>query len=67
MKLGSNFDSEELTVKVGQMLIDVLGKSLEKKWLGRRMTDGYFFINNVTFQSVRGDEVKVQVEYEYGV
>lgn len=64
--MGSNFDSEELTVKVGQMLIDVLGDALDKKGLGKRMTEGLFFINNVTLLSIQGDDAKVQVEYEYG-
>lgn len=66
--MGAEFDNETIKMKNGQNLIDVLKDALEQKGMADRMDSntGLFFIDNVTVKSINGDEVLLEVEYEYG-
>ncbi len=66
--MGAEFGTEHLKMKDGQNLMDVLREVLEGKGQADRMDseNGLFFINNVAVKSINGDEVLLEVEYEYG-
>lgn len=66
--MSAQFDSETLKMKEGHNLIDVLKKALNEKGQADRMDSdfGLFFITEVTVKSINGDEVLLEVGYEYG-
>lgn len=66
--MGAEFDSETIKMKEGENLTKVLKDSLEAKGQADRMDseNGLFFINEVIVKSINGDEVLLEVEYEYG-
>lgn len=64
----AQFDSEKITLMKGQSLMEALKKALENKGLADRMDSdsGIFIIDDVTVKSINGDEVLIEVNYEYG-
>jgi hypothetical protein len=66
--MSAKFDTEQLKMKEGQNLLDVLKKALNEKRQADRMDsdNGLFFITEVTVKSINGDEVLLEVGYEYG-
>jgi hypothetical protein len=67
--MGSKFDTEMVKLKKGQNIVEALKNILTEKNAVDRMggENGYFFINNITVQSIKAGEVLLVVEYEYGV
>jgi hypothetical protein len=66
--MGSKFDTEMVKLKKGQNIVEALKNILTEKNMIDRMggDNGYFFINNITVQSINAGEVLLVVEYEYG-
>lgn len=66
--MGAQFDTEHILMKKGQSLMKVLKEALEKTGQADRMSSDYglFFITEVTVKSINGDEVLLEVGYEYG-
>ena len=66
--MGAKFDTEHIKMKEGQNLMECLKKALKKKGQADRMDSDYglFFITEVTVKSINGDEVLLEVGYEYG-
>ena len=66
--MGAQFDSETIKMKEGQNLMKVLKEALKEKGQADRMDseNGFFFINEVIVKANNGDEVLLEVEYEYG-
>jgi len=66
--MGAEFDTETIKLKEGQNLMVILKKALEEKGMADRMESEncFFFINEVNVKSLTGDEVLLEVEYEYG-
>lgn len=66
--MGIEFDSEIIKMKPGQNLMELFRGALEGKGLDDRIDNdnGLFFVDNVTVKSINGDEVMLEVEYEYG-
>ncbi len=66
--MGAKFDSENIKMKKGQNLMKLLREALKKKGQADRMDseNGLFFITEVTVKSINGDEVLLEVGYEYG-
>jgi len=66
--MGARFDTEHLKMKEGQNLMERLRGALKKKGQADRMNSdsGLFFITEVTVNSINGDEVLLEVGYEYG-
>lgn len=64
----AKFDAETFKIKEGQIVTDVLINILKEKGLADRAESatGLFFIDNVIIKSINGDEVLIEVEYEYG-
>lgn len=66
--MSAEFNNETIKMKEGQNLIDVLRDTLRAKGQADRMDseNGLFFVNNVIVKSINGDEVLLEVQYEYG-
>lgn len=66
--MGIEFDRETIKMKEGQDIMKLLREALEGKGQEDRIDNenGLFFIDNVTVKSINGDEVLLEVEYEYG-
>lgn len=66
--MGAKFDTEHIKMKEGQNLMECLKKALKEKGQADRMSSDYglFFITQVTVKSINGDEVLLEVGYEYG-
>jgi len=66
--MGAKFDTEQIKMKEGQNLMECLKKALKEKGQADRMDSDYglFIITEVTVKSINGDEVLLQVGYEYG-
>ncbi len=66
--MGAQFDTEHIKMKEGQNLMECLKKALKEKGQDDRMDSDYglFFITEVTVKSINGDEVLLEVGYEYG-
>lgn len=66
--MGAKFDTEQIKMKEGQNLMECLKKALKEKGQADRMDSDYglFIITEATVKSINGDEVLLQVGYEYG-
>jgi len=66
--MGAQFDSETIKMNEGQNLMKVLKEALKEKGQADRMENenGLFFITEVTVKFINGDEVLLEVGYEYG-
>lgn len=66
--MGAQFDTEHIKMKEGQNLMECLKKALNEKGQADRMDsdNGLFFITEVTVKTINGDEVLLEVGYEYG-
>lgn len=66
--MGAKFDTEHIKMKEGQNLMECLKKALNEKGQDDRMDsdNGLFFLTEVTVKSITGDEVLLEVGYEYG-
>ena len=66
--MGAQFDTEHIKMKEGQNLMERLKEALKEKGQADRMDSdsGLFFITEVTVKSINGDEVLLEVGYEYG-
>lgn len=64
----AKFDSETFKIKEGEIVGDVLINILKEKGFADRVESdtGLFLIDNVIIKSIQGDEVLIEVEYEYG-
>lgn len=65
--MGMKFDTEIITVEIGDSIRETLKGVLEAKGLGGRMEAGMIFIvDDVTVKSVgEKGEIVCEVEYEY--
>lgn len=65
--MGAKFDSETIALDKGSSLMETLKGVLEKKGLAERMESdsAIFIIDDVTVKDINGDEVVLEVEYEY--
>lgn len=66
--MGAKFDTEHIKMKEGQNLMECLKKALKEKGQADRMDsdNGLFFLTEVTVKTINGDEVLLEVGYEYG-
>lgn len=65
--MGAKFDSEIITLGIGDSLMETLKGALERNGKIERLTgaSAIFIIDDVTIQEINGHEVKCEVEYEY--
>lgn len=66
IEMGMKFDSETVTVEIGDSISEALRVALQNKGLDNRVETGrIFIIDDVTVKEIRAVEITCEVQYEY--